>query len=119
MFENCDDCKRNSNKDRDDININNSAHCSPDPVDIPPYAFPKNKTRLEETLENLKKAKFDVMEAKKEEELMCYIVVLESLVDALTPVYFPKRDFLKMRKVLCPNWVDQIDRIDKITEPKK
>jgi len=188
MFENCDDHQHktkleetieNLNKDkaRDNININTSVHCSPDPVEIPnarvdcfsekQSEYPKvfvgaidgiplytfrskvDKTKLEETIESLNKDKnarindfpkvvhyctdenlFNRLkkelekssieideEAKKEEELMRYIVVLESIVDAFTPTYFPTRDFIKMRKTLCPDWVDQLDQIDKKTDP--
>lgn len=134
MFENCDDCKRetktkleetierlNKGKARDDTNINTSVHCSPDPVeipnarvnDIPPYTF-KDKNLFDRLKKEFEKSSIEVT---KEEELMCYIVVLESLVDALTPGYFPTRDFIKMRKMLCPDWVDQLDQIDKKTDP--
>lgn len=92
---------------------------------IPLYTFRPNgdKTKLDDNLfdrlkEELEKSSIEATkEDKKEEELMCYIMVLESLVDALTSDYFPTRDFIKMRKTLCPDWVDQLDQIDKKTDP--
>ena len=86
--------------------------------------FPKvvhyctNKNLFDRLKKELEKSNIEATkEDKKEEELMCYIVVLESIVDALTPGYFPTRDFIKMRKTLCPNWADQLDQIDKKTDP--
>lgn len=92
---------------------------------IPLYTFRPNgdKTKLNDNLfdrlkKELEKSNIEATkEDKKEEELMCYIVVLESIVDALTPGYFPTRDLIKMRKTLCPNWADQLDQIDKKTDP--
>jgi len=117
MFENCDDHQHKTKLEEtiESLNKDKNAHVNDFPK-VVHYCTDENLfNRLKKELE---KSSIEIdEEAKKEEELMCYIMVLESLVDALTPGYFPTRDFIKMRKTLCPDWVDQLDQIDKKTDP--
>ena len=118
MFENCDDCggKTKLEETIESLNKDKNARIN----DFPKVINCTDENLFNRLKKELEKSSIEIDEEdKKEEELMRYIVVLESIVDAFTPTYFPTRDFIKMRKTLCPSWADQLDQIDKKTDPKK